>query len=129
MPDQRTDKKGFSTVNSDEERDMAAKGGPTTGLGIADDAHDVPHPYDEDTQTQLAAKSTKKKTGETLNDDWKTGMGANENPDKSSTDSDTSSVNPDYKPTNPNYNKSGSASNDSMGLKEKNIGNEKHKNK
>jgi hypothetical protein len=76
MPDQRTDKQGYSTVNPDEERDMAAKGGPTTSLGIADDAHDVPHPYNEDIQTQLAAKSSKKKkSGETLNDDWKTGMG------------------------------------------------------
>ena len=74
MPNQRTDKQGYSTMNPDEERDMAAKGGPTTSLGIADDAHDVSHPYDEDTQTQLAAKSTgKKKSGETLNDDWKTG--------------------------------------------------------
>ena len=61
MPNQRTDKQGFSTVNPDEERDMASKGGPTTSLGNADNAHDVPHPYDEDTQTQLAAKSTKKR--------------------------------------------------------------------
>ena len=78
MPDQRTDKQGFSTMNPDEERDMASKGGPTTSLGNADNAHDVPHPYDEDTQTQLAAKSTKKKkTGETMNDDWKTGVDKN----------------------------------------------------
>ena len=85
MPNQRTDKQGYSTVNPDEERDMAAKGGPTTSLGNADNAHDVPHPYDEDTQTQLAAKSTqKKKTAETMNDDWKTGMDKNMEPNKSS---------------------------------------------
>ncbi|HYK46879.1 MAG TPA: hypothetical protein VEV83_16990 [Parafilimonas sp.] len=88
MPDQRTDKQGFSTVNPDEERDMGAKGGPTTSLGNADNAHDVPHPYDEDTQTQLAAKSTKKeKTAETMNDDWKTGVDKNMEQDKSSDNS------------------------------------------
>ena len=87
MPNQRTDKQGYSTVNPDEERDMAAKGGPTTSLGIADDAHDVPYPYDDDTQTQLAAKSTKKKkSGETLNDDWKTGTDGNMDQVKNATD-------------------------------------------
>jgi len=40
---------------------MAAKGGPTTSLGQPDDKHSVSAPYDEDTQTQLAAKSTEKK--------------------------------------------------------------------
>ena len=87
MPNQRTDKQGYSTVNPDEERDMAAKGGPTTSLGTADNAHDVPHPYDDDTQTQLAAKSTKKKkSGETLNDDWKTGTDGNMDQVKNATD-------------------------------------------
>ena len=62
MPDKRTDKQGYSTLNADEERDMAAKGGPTTSLGIPDNAHDVSHPYDDDIQTQLAAKSTQNKT-------------------------------------------------------------------
>lgn len=61
MPDRKTDPQGYSTVNADEERDMGAKGGPTTSLGIADDAHDIPHPYDADIQTQLAAKSTANK--------------------------------------------------------------------
>jgi hypothetical protein len=61
MSDRREDTNGYSAVNSDEERDMGAKGGPTTSLGIADDAHDVPHPYDADIQTQLAAKSTANK--------------------------------------------------------------------
>ena len=62
MPERdETYKQSYSTANADEERDMAAKGGPTTSLGIADDAHDVPHPYDEDIQTQLAAKSTENK--------------------------------------------------------------------
>ena len=65
MADSKKDQRGYSTVNADEERDLGAKGGPTTSLGVADDAHDVPHPYDDDTQTQLAAKSTenKNKTG------------------------------------------------------------------
>jgi hypothetical protein len=61
MPNPKTDKEGFSTLNADEERDQAAKGGPMTGPGQADDKHAVPAPYDDDTQTQLAAKSTKKK--------------------------------------------------------------------
>jgi hypothetical protein len=63
MKDTKKDQQAYSTVNPDEERDMAAKGGPTTTLGIPDDAHGIPHPYDEDIQTQLAAKSTQKKTG------------------------------------------------------------------
>lgn len=62
MPDKRTDPQGFSTVNADEERDMGAKGGPSTSLGNADDKHGIVHPYDEDIQTQLAAKSTQNKT-------------------------------------------------------------------
>jgi len=86
MSNKKTDKRGYSTVNPDEERDMAAKGGPTSSLGISDDAHDVPHPYDEDTQTQLEAKSAKKKkSGETLNDDWKTGTDKEMTENKSST--------------------------------------------
>ena len=51
----------YSTVNADEQRDMGAKGGPSTSLGIPDDKHGISHPYDEDTQTQLAAKSTENK--------------------------------------------------------------------
>ena len=61
MTSDRKDANAYSTVNPDEERDMGAKGGPTTSLGITDDAHDVPRPYDEDIQTQLAAKSTENK--------------------------------------------------------------------
>ena len=61
MPDKRTDPQGYSTVNADEERDMGAKGGPTTSLGNPDDKHGISHPYDEDIQTQLAAKSTQNK--------------------------------------------------------------------
>ena len=67
MPNKRTDKQGFSTLESDKERDMAAKEGPTTSLGIPDNAHDVSHPYDEDIQTQLAAKSTENKNSKTNN--------------------------------------------------------------
>jgi hypothetical protein len=64
MADKKTGQRDYSTVNADEERDLGAKGGPTTSLGIADDAHDVPHPYDDDIQTQLAAKSTENKKQE-----------------------------------------------------------------
>ena len=58
MSTSRNNQQAYSTVNADEERDMAAKGGPTTSLGIADNAQDVPHPYNDDLQTQIAAKST-----------------------------------------------------------------------
>ena len=68
MEDTKKDQQAYSTVNPDEERDMAAKGGPTTTLGIPDDAHGIAHPYDEDTQTQLAAKSTQNKKDNTGSD-------------------------------------------------------------
>lgn len=61
MANDRKNQQAYSTVNPDEERDMGAKGGPTTSLGIPDDAHGISHPYDADTQTQLAAKSTENK--------------------------------------------------------------------
>jgi hypothetical protein len=40
---------------------MAAKGGPSTSLGKADGKHRVSSPYNEDLQTQIAAKSKHKK--------------------------------------------------------------------
>ena len=58
MATDKTDQQAYSTVNPDEERDMGAKGGPSTTLGIPDDAHGISRPYDADTQTQLAAAST-----------------------------------------------------------------------
>jgi hypothetical protein len=61
MPNETTDPVGFNTLNADEERDEAAKGGPSVGLGIADGKHRISHPYQEDIQTQIAAKSHKKK--------------------------------------------------------------------
>ena len=60
MPNKKTDSKGFSTNNQDVERDIAGKGGPTLGTGNPDDAHGISHPYDEDLQTQIAAKARKK---------------------------------------------------------------------
>jgi hypothetical protein len=79
METNKTDQQGYSTVNPNEERDMGAKGGPTTTLGIPDNAHGISHPYDSDIQTQLAAKSTENKKDNTenknLNEDWKTGQG------------------------------------------------------
>jgi hypothetical protein len=60
MPNPKTDSGGFSTENSDRERDMGAKGGPTTSLGSSDDHHTIAAPYDADLQTQLAAKGGKK---------------------------------------------------------------------
>ncbi len=60
MPNEKTDSKGFA-YQADQERDMAAKGGPSTSLGKADSKHRVSSPYNEDLQTQIAAKSKHKK--------------------------------------------------------------------
>jgi hypothetical protein len=61
MPNNKTDSKGFSTENADNERDNAAKGGPSIGAGRADSHHGISRPYDEDLQTQIAAKGRKNK--------------------------------------------------------------------
>jgi len=61
MPNPKTDASGYSTSNADEERDMGAKGGPTTSLGQPDDKHGVSKPYDADLQAQIAAKGKNKK--------------------------------------------------------------------
>jgi hypothetical protein len=60
MPNPKTDSGGFAAGNADQERDMGAKGGPTTSLGSPDDHHGIPAPYDSDLQTQIAAKGNKK---------------------------------------------------------------------
>jgi hypothetical protein len=69
MPNSKTDKQGFSTSNPDQERDIAGKGGPSIGEGIPDDKHQPPHPYDKDTQTQVAAKSAEQKKKSQQNKD------------------------------------------------------------
>jgi len=61
MPNPKTDNAGFSTSNADEERDMGAKGGPSTSLGGPDDKHGISAPYDADLQAQIAAKTKKEK--------------------------------------------------------------------
>ena len=61
MPNSKTDSKGFSTESPDVERDNGAKGGPSVGVGIPDSTHGISHPYNADLQTQIAAKSHKKK--------------------------------------------------------------------
>ncbi len=62
MPNEKTDSLGFATENSDQQRDMAAKGGPTTTLGKADNDVSIPTPATSDTQTEIAADSSKKKS-------------------------------------------------------------------
>ena len=57
MPNEKTDPLGFSTENPDMQRDMAAKGGPTTTLGKADDKHVAATPATSDTQTEITAES------------------------------------------------------------------------
>ena len=61
MPNPKTDNAGFSTSNADEERDMGAKGGPSTSMGVPDDKHGISAPYDADLQAQIAAKAKKEK--------------------------------------------------------------------
>ncbi len=69
MPNEKTDPLGFSTENPDMQRDMAAKGGPTTTLGKADNRHTAAKPATSDTQTEITAdekdntKNTKAVTG------------------------------------------------------------------
>jgi len=60
MPNPKTDNAGFSTSNADQERDMGAKGGPSSSTGIPDDKHGNAAPYDSDLQAQIAAKNKKK---------------------------------------------------------------------
>jgi len=61
MPNRKTDKQGFATQDPDVEKDIASRGGPALGAGIADNHHEISRPYDEDLQTQIAAKGGKKK--------------------------------------------------------------------
>jgi hypothetical protein len=68
MPNPKTDSRGFSTNNADEERDMGAKGGPTTSLGSADSKHGISAPYDSDLTTQMAVKGKKNKNQTPKND-------------------------------------------------------------
>jgi hypothetical protein len=68
MPNEKTDSRGFASNEPDQERDLAAKGGPTTGLGKADDKHGVVAPYDGDLQTQIAAKGKHKKENKAADD-------------------------------------------------------------
>ena len=65
MPNEKIDRKGFSTSEPEKERDMAAKGGPMTGPGNPDDQHGIASPYSEDLQTQIAAKGNKKEKKDT----------------------------------------------------------------
>ena len=60
MPNEKTEREGFSTNEAEKERDMAAKGGPMTGPGNPDDRHGISSPYSDDLQTQIAAKGNKK---------------------------------------------------------------------
>jgi hypothetical protein len=61
MSNPKTDNNNYGQQSDDQERDLGAKGGPTSGLGSPDDKHGISHPYNEDIQTQLAAKSKDKK--------------------------------------------------------------------
>jgi hypothetical protein len=71
----RKDSNEYSTLSNDIQNDMAAKEGPSAPLGRADDNHQIPHPYNDDIQTKLAAKSTaNKKQINKNNNNTKSGM-------------------------------------------------------
>jgi hypothetical protein len=56
-----TDNNGNGSISNAQKGDLAAKGGPASGLGNADNDHRISKPYSSDTQTQIAAKSRKTK--------------------------------------------------------------------
>lgn len=61
MPTTKTDNNNLGKQGNDQQRDLGAKGGPTSGLGSPDAKHHVSSPYNEDIQTQLATKNKSKK--------------------------------------------------------------------
>ncbi|HLX93091.1 MAG TPA: hypothetical protein VKR32_15510 [Puia sp.] len=61
MPDTKTDNNNYGKIGNDLQRDLGAKGGPASGLGSPDAKHSISRPYDEDIQTQLAAKNKSKR--------------------------------------------------------------------
>ena len=64
MPDKKTENNNYGRQSNESERDLAAKGGPATGLGNPDGKHNISRPYDSDLQTQIAAKGKDKKQKE-----------------------------------------------------------------
>ncbi len=62
MPNEKTDKQGFSTNQPDKDRTLASQGGPSTGLGNATNRTSASPA--EDTQTRLASLSAQKKKEE-----------------------------------------------------------------
>jgi len=61
MPNPKTDNNNYGQRANDQDGDLGAKGGPASGLGNPDYKHNISRPYDEDLQTQLAAKNKSKK--------------------------------------------------------------------
>ena len=61
MNDKKIDNNDYGRQSNESERDLAAKGGPASGLGNPDAKHNVQAPYDADLQTQIAAKGKNKK--------------------------------------------------------------------
>ena len=61
MPNEKTDRRGGTTVTPDTERDLGGKEGPVTKSGNPDNKHAVPSPYNGDLQTQIAAKGNKER--------------------------------------------------------------------
>ena len=64
MPDKKIDNNNYGRQSNESERDIAARGAPSTGLGNPDGKHTIQTPYDSDLQTQIAAKGKDKKKRE-----------------------------------------------------------------
>jgi hypothetical protein len=56
-----TDNNGNGSTSNAQKGDLASKGGPTTGLGKADNDHRISKPYSSDLQTQIATRGKKPK--------------------------------------------------------------------
>jgi hypothetical protein len=61
MKNRIAENEGNGFISRERDGDLAAKGGPATGLGRADNDHAISKPYKEDLQTQIVAKSKKSK--------------------------------------------------------------------
>jgi hypothetical protein len=67
MQNKKIDNNNYGPQSNESERDLAAKGGPATGLGNPDGKHPISRPYDADLQTQIAAKGKGKKNAKEKN--------------------------------------------------------------
>ena len=61
MQNPGTDNNNIGPQDNNQQSDLAAKGGPASGLGTSDGKHAISKPYEEDLQTQIVASNNRKK--------------------------------------------------------------------